>query len=186
MVMLTSPLVAQAADGRQEKQLTNEVVPRRALNTNESSVLAQCVETLKQLRTNKTSEATSQRRMAIVRLKKLRHVEALPALQTVAQDEAEDYQLRVRAIDAIARTRDKEAVEFLVALISSPNGQVYRATIEGLENVTGVSQGSRAFSSDPEYIAVKRAEMQQKWQAWWKANITTYKPREDLDWFYRE
>lgn len=183
--MLSLPLIAQTADVRQEEHTAYEAVSRRALTTNESAVVAQCVETLKQHRSSGTSEAAEQRRVAVAKLDQLRHVATLPALETVARDETESSQTRVRAVKAIARTQDKDAVPVLVDLISIPDTQVYGAAIEQLENVTGVHLGSAAYSSQ-EAFPGKRAEMRQKWMAWWKANSTTFEPREDAVFWHRD
>jgi chromosome segregation ATPase len=183
--MLSMPLIAQTADVRQEKHTVSEAVSRRVLTTNESAVVAKCVETLKQHRSSGTSEVAEQRREAVAKLDQLRHVATLPALDAVARDETESSQTRVRAVKAIARTQDKDAVPVLIDLISIPDTQVYGAAIEQLENVTGAHLGSAAYSSQ-EAFPGKRAEMRQKWQAWWKANSTAFKPREDAVLWHRD
>lgn len=183
--ILSLPLIALSSEEDQQKRRGEETISRRALNTNESTVIAQCAATLKELRDKTTPAAAEKRLIVVARIDSLRHAATLPALQTVAQDEYESLETRASAVRAIARTQDTNAVDVLINLISIPHPQVYSAAIEGLENVTGVHLGNAAYSSQ-EAFPGKRAEMRQKWQAWWKTNSTTFKPREDAVFWHRD
>jgi HEAT repeat protein len=169
----------------QPKGLGEEPKSRRSLNTNEVAVVKQAAERLKDLRNETTPGAAEERLVAVAKLEGLRHVTIIPILLAVARNDKEASQTRVSAVEGIARTLDKDAVDALIDLISTAHAQVYSAAIEGLGNVTGVHLGNAAYSSDEEF-AEKRKEMRQKWQAWWQANSAAFKPREDAVFWHRD
>ena len=185
LAMLSAPWTARSSEVDQPKGRGEEPMSRRRLSTNEFAVVVQCAERLEKLKNEAASGAAEERLVVVAKLDGLRHVAALPMLQGVARDDAETPQTRVSAVEAIARTLDKDAVEVLIELISIPQAQVYSAALEGLGNVTGVHLGNAAYSSEEEF-ARRRNEMRQKWQAWWKSNKATFEPRKDAVFWHRD
>lgn len=184
LVLVSSSLVTAAQESCQTNVMKIVARSRRPLSTNEIAIVDHCRKVLRETAGKKSRKAVEQRGSAVFKLGRLRHESILPMLRDIAKDKKENPQIRVRAVEGIAKIQDAAAVSALVDLVGSSSPQVYTAADNQLSYLTGASMGNGAYFG-AEKFAAKRMQMQSKWRAWWARNRKTYQPPQN-DVFFQE
>lgn len=97
-------------------------------------------------------------------LGRLGHAYAVPALLAVIRNEEISPGLRIEAVTALSRIRDKRVVDHLIDMLDDYD-MSYAANIQ-LINITAVKIGNLAAFSN----MVNRRKIQNEWRTWWNKN----------------